>query len=111
VNHPVSYQIRIRGRLGRTMRRAFPALRAEMRGEDTLFSGALADQAALHGVLTQIEALGLELVEVRRLPREAPAAESRQDRRESPGRVTPSHPGGHQAEADESTTPFRRTPR
>jgi hypothetical protein len=67
VNHPVSYQIRIRGRLGRTIRAAFPALRAEEQGKDTLLAGVLADQAALHGVLTQIEALGLELVEVRRL--------------------------------------------
>jgi hypothetical protein len=66
----MSYQIRIRGRLGRTIRAAFPALRAEKQGEDTLLAGVLADQAALHGVLTQIEALGLELVEVRRLPGE-----------------------------------------
>ena len=69
MNHPVSYQIRVRGRLGQTMRRAFPALHAETRGKDTLLTGALADQAALFGVLTQVEALGLELVEVRRLPR------------------------------------------
>ena len=70
MNRPVSYQIRIRGRLGRTIRATFPTLRAEGQGEDTLFAGVLADQAALHGVLTQIEALGLELVEVRRLPGE-----------------------------------------
>ena len=57
------------------IRAAFPALRAEQHGEDTLLVGVLADQAALHGVLTQIEALRLELVEVRRLPGEAPAAE------------------------------------
>ena len=75
MNHPVSYQIRVRGRLGRMMRAAFPALRAEEHGEDTLLVGVLADQAALHGVLTQIEALRLELVEVRRLPGEPPAAE------------------------------------
>ena len=86
MNDPVRYQIRIRGRLGQTMRRAFPALHAETHGEDTLLAGALADQAALFGVLTQVEALGLELVEVRRC--------------ESPGRVTPPHPSGHQAEAD-----------
>ena len=49
MNHPVSYQIRIRGRLGQTMRRAFPALHAETQGEDTLLAGALADQAALFG--------------------------------------------------------------
>jgi len=74
VNRPVRYQIRIRGRLGRTIRAAFPALRAAEQAQDTLLAGDLADQAALHGVLNQIEALGLELVEIRRLPREAPAA-------------------------------------
>jgi hypothetical protein len=95
VNRPVHYQIRVRARLGRTMRAAFPALRAQARGEDTLLAGVLADQAALHGVLTQIEALGLELVEVRRLPGEPPATGNR---RESPGRVTPRHPGRDQAE-------------
>ena len=67
---PASYEIRVRGHLGATMRRAFPALRAQTRGPDTLLRGA-ADQAALYGVLAQIEALGLELLEVRRLPRES----------------------------------------
>ncbi len=52
------------------MLRAFPALHAQAQGQDTHLRGAVADQAALHGVLAQIEALGLELLEVRRLPRE-----------------------------------------
>ena len=34
---------------------------------DTLLHGPIADQAALHGVLAQIEALGLELLEVHRV--------------------------------------------
>ena len=63
---PASYQIRVGGHLGATTRRAFPALHAETQGRDTLLHG-VADQAALHGVLAQIEALGLELLEVRRL--------------------------------------------
>jgi len=63
----VRYQISVRGRLGRTMRSAFPALDAGVRGGDTVLTGTLADQAALYGVLAQIEALGLELLEVRRL--------------------------------------------
>jgi hypothetical protein len=33
-----------------------------------VLTGALPDRAALHGVLAEIEALGLELLEVRRLP-------------------------------------------
>lgn len=86
-----SYQIRVRGHLGKTMLGAFPALHAQTRGEDTLLAGALADQAALHGVLAQIEALGLELLEVRRLPGEPG------DRRKSPGRVTPAHPAEPEA--------------
>ena len=69
-SYETSYEIRVRGHLGATMLGAFPALRAETQGQDTLLRGAVADQAALHGVLAQIEALGLELLEVRRLPGE-----------------------------------------
>jgi hypothetical protein len=63
----VNYQILVRGQLGRTMLAAFPGLHAAVHGQDTLLTGALADQAALHGALARIEALGLELIEVRRL--------------------------------------------
>jgi hypothetical protein len=35
----------------------------------TVLRGAVADRSALHGVLAQIEVLGLELLELRRLPR------------------------------------------
>ena len=76
-------QIRVRGRLGAAMRGAFPALEANPQGQDTVLTGTLADQAALYGVLARIEALGLELLEVRR---------------ESPGGVTSPHPEGRQAE-------------
>ena len=64
---PRRYEIRVRGRLGETIRSAFPALQACTRGEDTVLAGMLADQAALYGVLTECEALGLELLEVRSL--------------------------------------------
>ena len=65
---PHRYRICVRGRLGETMRSAFPALQARASGADTVLTGPLPDRAALHGVLTEIEALGLELLEVRRLP-------------------------------------------
>jgi len=68
---PTGYQILVRGHLGATTLRAFPGLRAETQDRDTLLRGPVADQAALHGVLAQIEALGLELLEVRRLPPQA----------------------------------------
>jgi len=62
------YRIRVRGHLGETLRSAFPALQARASGGDTVLTGPLPDRAALYGVLAQLEALGLELVEVRRLP-------------------------------------------
>ena len=62
------YEIRVRGHLGPMMLRAFPALAAQVRDGDTLLSGHLPDQAALYGVLHQIEALGLKLLELRHLP-------------------------------------------
>ena len=69
-NDPVShqYRIRVRGRLGVTMRSAFPTLQAQTSGDDTVLTGPIPDRAALHGVLSEIEALGLELLEVQRLP-------------------------------------------
>jgi hypothetical protein len=66
------YLIRFRGRLGETIRSAFPALRAQADGGDTVLTGVLADQAALYGVLAEAEALGLEIIEVRRLPPDEP---------------------------------------
>ena len=65
---PQRYQISVRGHLGKAIRSAFPALSARTDGDETVLTGALADQAALNGVLDEIEALGLKLLEVRRLP-------------------------------------------
>jgi len=65
---PQRYQISVRGRLGQTMCAAFPVLQARTDGDQTVLTGTLADQAALYGVLAEIEALGLELLDVRRLP-------------------------------------------
>jgi hypothetical protein len=59
------YAIRIRGVLSERLLRAFPDLEATTRGGETVLMGALPDQAALYGVLAQIEALGLKLLEVR----------------------------------------------
>jgi hypothetical protein len=62
------YEIWVGGHLGELIRTAFPDLHVQVRGRDTVMSGVLADQAALFGVLGQVEALGLELIEVRRAP-------------------------------------------
>jgi len=62
------YEICVGGHLGDTFRYAFPGIEVQTRGADTILSGVLTDQAALFGILAQIEALGLELIEVHRLP-------------------------------------------
>ncbi|HWF75133.1 MAG TPA: hypothetical protein VG186_17440 [Solirubrobacteraceae bacterium] len=62
------YQILVRGHLSETMLVAFPDLCAECSGAETVLVGVLPDQPALHAVLAQIEALGLELLELRRAP-------------------------------------------
>jgi hypothetical protein len=66
------YTIRISGHLGATVLSAFPALVSQRHGRHTVLTGLL-DRAALYGVLAEIEALGLDLLEVRRL---APQCES-----------------------------------
>ena len=61
---PRRYEIRVRGVLSDTLLEAFPGLQARTKKGGTVLSGELADRAALHGVLAQIEALGLELLEL-----------------------------------------------
>jgi len=59
------YAVRIRRILSQSLLTAFPSLRAETKNRETLLGGALPDLAALYGFLGEIEALGLELPEVR----------------------------------------------
>jgi hypothetical protein len=63
---PARYMIRINGHLGATMLSAFPALAPQHHHAHTVLTGAL-DQSALYGVLAEIEALGLDLLELRKL--------------------------------------------
>jgi hypothetical protein len=60
------YMIRIKGHLGATLLSAFPAMAWTWQGPETVLTGML-DRPALHGVLAEIEALSLELLEVRQL--------------------------------------------
>ena len=55
----------VRGILGPTTLEAFPTLRAERRGSDTLLVGRLPDQQAVYGAVRALEELGLELLELR----------------------------------------------
>jgi hypothetical protein len=60
-----TYEIRIRGELGQTLLSAFPAMGVRLDGSDTVLTGVLVDSSALYGLIAEIEALGLELLEVR----------------------------------------------
>ena len=71
------YEIRVRGPIGPTMMQAFPTLAATRSGQDTLLIGSLADRCALYGVIHQLEALGLQLLEIRRPPRSDPGRPAR----------------------------------
>jgi hypothetical protein len=61
------YEFRVHGHLGPMLLEAFSDLDAEVQGKFTLLRGIVRDQAALRGILAQIEALGLELVDMRQL--------------------------------------------
>ena len=63
---PCPYLIRINGHLGATLLSAFPALAPRHHGAHTILTGQL-DRSALYGVLAEIEALGLDLLELRKL--------------------------------------------
>jgi hypothetical protein len=59
--------IRIKGHLGATALCAFPGLVPQWHGAHTVLTGLL-DRSALHGVLAEIDALGLDILEIRQLP-------------------------------------------
>ena len=72
---PAPYLIRINGHLGATMLSAFPAMAPRHHGAHTVLTGLL-DRSALYGVLAEIDALGLDLLEVRQLTQDRKSPES-----------------------------------
>jgi hypothetical protein len=71
---PAVYQIRVEGHLGRAWTSWFAGLSIELEDNgDTVLTGAVVDQAALHGFLKRVRDLGVPLVSVNRLePSPAP---------------------------------------
>lgn len=60
-----TYELRLRGPVSSHAVGVFEELDMQT---DTVVSGVVQDQAALHGVLERIRDLGLELLDVRRVP-------------------------------------------
>ena len=62
---PMVYQIRLKGHLGPQWRDWFEGLTITLEDNgDTLLSGPVIDQAALHGLLKKVRDLGLPLISV-----------------------------------------------
>ena len=75
------YRIRVRGRLDARRDYGFEDMRSRHEGADTVLTGPVADQAALHGLLTRIRDLNLTLLLVERMePVEDPSDEEIGDR-------------------------------
>ena len=64
-NQPVIYQIRIKGHLGHEWTDWFEGLTITLEeGGDTLLTGPVVDQAALHGLLKRVRDSGMPLISV-----------------------------------------------
>jgi hypothetical protein len=62
---PVVYQIRIKGHLGSQWTEWFEGLTITLEENgDTLLTGPVVDQAALHGLLKKVRDLGMQLVSI-----------------------------------------------
>ena len=66
-DQPSIYQIRVNGRLDKKWSDWFEGFAFEHIAGDTLLTGPVADQAALHGLLAKIRDLGLALLCVKRM--------------------------------------------
>ncbi|RPI30629.1 MAG: hypothetical protein EHM70_13425 [Chloroflexota bacterium] len=67
-SQPLAYQIRIEGHLDQQWTDWFEGLALTLEEDgDTLLTGSVADQAALHGLLKKIRDLGIVLVSVNRV--------------------------------------------
>ncbi len=65
---PQVYAIRVQGQLGREWTEWFEGLAITLdENGDTLLTGPVVDQAALHGVLKKVRDLGMPLVSVTRV--------------------------------------------
>jgi len=67
-SQPIMYQIRIKGHLDRRWRDWFEGMSISLENNgDTLITGPVADQSALHGLVKKVRDLGLPLISVNRI--------------------------------------------
>jgi hypothetical protein len=66
-DNPSIYQIKVKGCLDETWSDWFDALTVVQKEDETLLTGLVIDQAALHGLLGRIRDLGLPLLLVKQI--------------------------------------------
>jgi hypothetical protein len=67
---PATYEFRVRGHLDAAAVAELPGLAVREHGDETVLTGVVVDQAALHGVIERLEQIGVHLIEVRQRPAE-----------------------------------------
>ena len=68
LSEPLVYQIRLKGQLGSEWADWFEGLAITLDEDgDTLLTGPVVDQAALHGLLKKVRDLGMPLISVNRV--------------------------------------------
>lgn len=66
-NTTAIYRIHVKGHLDTSWSSWFDDMKITSAGGETMISGPVVDQAALHGLLAKIRDLGLSLIDVRRI--------------------------------------------
>ena len=74
---PARYEVRVDGVLDGRWSEWFQGLQIDNQGGETVLSGTLPDQPALHGILDKVRDLGLSIITVRRIPPPDEAGEQR----------------------------------
>ena len=66
-DQPTEYQIRLKGTLDSSWSDWFDGFTITAQGDETLLTGVVPDQAALHGILAKINDLGLPIVSIEKI--------------------------------------------
>ena len=66
------FEIRVSGRLSERVRAAFPGMDVEDVPAETVISGRARDEDEVHGLLSRVQSLGLQVVSLRQTPSRTP---------------------------------------
>ena len=64
----MEYEIRVSGVIPESVLAEIEGVQVALEPVQTVIRGPVPDQAALHGIINRLQRLGLDLIEVRRVP-------------------------------------------